>query len=104
MSERDKFLTEAMGGCVFSPKDEDYMLCGKCGCDIMSGIHDNYFSTWRMFGSLWEWAQEQEWWGYFVARMMTKETCTLDSILNKFIDPDRFANAVYEFLKDRNEQ
>lgn len=109
--ERDKFLTQAMGECWFEA--DEYPAppyrCRNCGLDRLSHYNQEaLFSTWAGFGKLWEWAQQQEWWGDFVAQLDIlgigcfkpdmKQTM-LDCF--RFVSPDRFANAVYEYLKQK---
>lgn len=94
--ERNKFLTEAMGidecdNCGTMPPDY-------CGCNIVgigSGCGPHNFSTWTGFGKLWEWAQKQEWFQSFYEAIGEWE------IINNYIHPDRFADAIYQFLKER---
>ncbi len=57
------------------------------------------FSTWTYFGVLWEWAQKQEWWEELCATMEGWSTGHYDLLL--LIQPDRFANIVYKFLKEK---
>lgn len=83
MSERDKYLTEAMGGTYFN------------GSSKM--IYRPDFSTWHDFGNLWEWAQKQYWWKDFIENLNITFIYTL--IPTQFIHPSRFADAVYEYLK-----
>lgn len=111
--ERDKFLTEAMGETWHEwvlPEEHCKHIPGiryKCKC---GGFHptlkrNNDFSTWAGFGKLWEWSRLQEWWDMFGA----KEVYTLEShpeaidydhlFPDQLIHPDRFASAVYEYLK-----
>jgi hypothetical protein len=75
------------GDCIHyrEPNGEDYI--------VMAGV---------FFFLLWEWAQEQEWWGEFMDVCWTdgEFAGTETSFLSHYINPDRFANAVYEFLKD----
>jgi len=121
---RDKFLTEAMGECwhamlkeegteswdEYSANDTCTFKCSKCGhyeADVqfiqyprdnpMGWMFDGYthFSTWEGFGKLWEWSTQQEWWYLWEA-----------DYVNIFgtlwaVHPDRFADAVYEFLTNR---
>lgn len=74
--ERDKYLTEKMGYCW----------------------HDWHtdFSTWEGFGKLWEWCTKK-------ASPMLFEAMEIsfngDMITQDIINPDKFADAVYEFLK-----
>ena len=125
---RDKFLTEAMGGafacvleeglelegtlngidptCVMGGNDEYWGNCCYAtekgspeDCEywqmrIVDGIAIN-FSTWQGFGQAWEWAQKQGWWEDFWIYSND------DNGIIDFIHPDRFADALYEFLKDR---
>ena len=128
--ERDRFLTEALGGkySFFCVVDGDCDKCDNCvmqsdneytiadcmyasgdksptDCEywkeyLVDGVSD--FSTWPGFGKLWEWAQDQEWWQEFVEYMDINLTDFVIGELEVFpwiINPDRFANAVYEFLK-----
>ena len=95
-TERDKFLTEAIGE---KPYRRFFV-----STDRQGGSGDGYyakdgvkndFSTWPGFGKLWEWAQQQEWWCDFSVRLI----CF--SGLGKYIHPDRFANAIYAYLKHK---
>ena len=103
-TERDKFLTEAMGeqwhentGEVAGNNVIGFTLCscgkwwGQFGC-----LENTNFSAWTGFGMLWEWAQEKRWWHKFAADY-------LDGYMEfeKYIHPDRFANAIYEHLKPK---
>lgn len=102
--ERDKFLTEAMGECWHERKDfsEDGYGTYNCKhCNKRFGGHGGQledrldFSTWAGFGKLWEWSQKQEWWPDF------KELNGYPNhIYEDFINPNNFANASYEFLKE----
>jgi hypothetical protein len=91
--ERDKFLTEAMGEEWFEHRN----FCGSG--DTMVA---NDFSTWEGFGKLWEWAQKQEWW---VTDFKDKHFGMLPShfefVPDGLVQPDRFATAIYAFLKER---
>jgi hypothetical protein len=100
MSERDKCLTEAMGECWHTIKHhcsccDDW--CSVCGIDAPE---QNDFSTWEGFGKLWEWAQKQEWYYNFLKTVCPYKTDYPSVIHEDYIQPDRFANAVYEFLKE----
>lgn len=99
--ERNKFLTEkVLGECwhEWKPKKEPHhlQLCIHCRAD--KPFHENTdFSTWEGFGKLWEACQKKEWWKIFVWRSGVRGR-NLYLNLN-LIHPDRFADAVYEFLK-----
>jgi len=106
---RNKFLTEAMG------EREAHMLCHpvdilSCVCDwgTKSCAVKHYdFSTWEGFGKLWEWAQGQDGWivefigkyGYYDYVYAEEPQITLQ-LNTDIINPDRFADAVYEYLKE----
>jgi hypothetical protein len=94
--ERDKFLTEMMGECWHEQGKANYAggmflfwTCAKCKEGFKkSDIND--FSAWEGFGKLWEFAIKQDWWQGFLNKQTTE-----------IINPDRFSNAVYEFLKEK---
>ena len=74
---------------------------------------NNDFSTWGGFGKLWEWTSKQEWWDSFYPYSLCSQSVTVSTLCysgqdeifhifdQKFIDPDKFANAVYEYLKEK---
>ncbi len=80
-TERDKFLTEAMGECE------------KCGDTCPFSCQD--FSTWNGFGKLVESKNIRLEVGAHFYRI-------LGEIFSESFDniPDRFADAVYAFLKE----
>ena len=104
--ERDKYLTEAMGECWH----EDFPVCIKCGViyDITVWEEDRVdFSSAEGFFKLWSWVQVQSWFESFMCKYGSVSYVTfsggkVDSMhLNtNLINPDRFANTVYEFLKE----
>lgn len=112
--ERDKFLTGAMGETWHEwvlPEEHCKHIPGisyKCKC---GGFHptlkrNNNFSTWAGFGKLWEWSRWREWWPKFIGKIGDHQfdepeagLCECSWIDTYYIHPDRFANAVYEFLK-----
>lgn len=119
MKDRDKFLTEAMGICwhdwvpIKAKHGAFASNLWECRCGVRaSKLHltdplpnNPDFSKWTGFGKLWEWAIEQEWWGGF-RDMKIGETESYESgkitkyIKEEYINPDNFANAIYEYLKD----
>lgn len=106
--ERDKFLTEAMGLCYHSNWKSQMAgsFCLDCLYESNSPCNGRIvFYTWAGFGKLWEWAQKQDWWSEFNSGRLL---CYMDEpedskmIINiNLIDPDRFADALYEYLKER---
>lgn len=129
-TKRDRFLTEATGECwhKFGPAEDfnddsgEYgFTCVKCGGQYLARKEtvDGYrfftydepptggfnFSTWKGFGKLWEWVQQQEWWKAFVAKegVYSPEMsyCKGEHFWfeSSLINPDKFAETVYNFLK-----
>ena len=119
-TERDKFLTEAIGECWHDPDpwlDADQFFPDPryacCGVSKIRGKKLIDFSTWDGFGKLWTWAQEQEWFDLFQCCLYYHEylkhchrpgdeRLDNDKVLhNELIHPDRFADAVYNFLSKK---
>lgn len=113
---RDKFLTESMEECWHKWKDYQD-LHPEIDVDIDKNeclrCHEVYyiskepkncdFSTWQGFGKLWEWAGEQEWFPYFINEEFFGCYGGVSfNFARNFINPDRFADALYEFLNRRN--
>ena len=100
---RDKFLTEAMRECWHR-----YMgygsICLICSDYRPSQGQNNNFSSWRGFGKLWEFAQQQEWWDDFCDYhflTLHEENEEMITYLDlTILQPDKFADAVYTFLKE----
>ena len=114
-TERDTFLTEAMGNCYhenvfgmhyteYSGKYPDHVAkCTKCG---EFSKHNTNFSTWQGFGILWEWVQEQSWREHFLWKRDPFRTtlprrgygppCTFYEFTH-----DKLADMLYEYLKER---
>jgi len=119
-TERDKFLTEAMGKCWHEwyqkPNFIDGHHCKHCGlywprkpCKktqiIIQGCN---LSTWEGFGKLWEWALQQEWWDDFIEQHGSQSDPDCDGVFASYghehistelINPEHFADAIYEYLK-----
>ena len=104
-TERDRFLTEVMGECWHEEDDAfpNRYVCIHCKRSWPFGIPINNFSTWVGFGKLWERAQKQEWWAYdfWAYHLLSPSDGGPVADQEWFVHPDRFANAVYEFLKAR---
>jgi hypothetical protein len=111
-TERDKFLTEAMGECwhEWEGHHSDYKCCMHCGKD--GGYPEGYrirlrnsdFSTWEGFGKLWEWSQKQEWWFRFWYYSSAFDHSGVEVAFPRdacIIKPDRFASIIYRFLKEK---
>lgn len=102
VQEINKFLTEAISSCsrdegVF--RSSGYLCCVKCnqiidrGLTPCIGIVD--FFTWNGFGNLWKWSQKQEW-NYDLIKLLESEQ---QSYNHKWLNPEKFALAVYKYLK-----
>ncbi|MDP2162429.1 MAG: hypothetical protein Q8K02_18255 [Flavobacterium sp.] len=64
-------------------------------------------SPWKWFGKLWEWSTQQGWFYDFGGYLYDKEDTIDDytiNILEYFINPDKFADAIYDFLKSNTIQ
>ena len=101
--ERDKFLTEAMELCwhrwVYKAKT---LYCSKCK-NWSSAITSNpNFSTWQSFGELWNWATKQKWWNKFEYDYIERGSGEIGAKnrLKRLINPNKFADAIYEWLKE----
>jgi hypothetical protein len=109
MSNRDKYLTEAMGECWHTITNDNYCcpLCGElfnCPKGFDPEEHIN-FSTWEGFGKLWEFCQKQEWWENFRVfnHYQDENGEYMESrydINESLVNPDRFADTVYRFLME----
>lgn len=122
-TERDKRLTEAMGECIHpkiilkksvnaSRRDWDRYVCSKCFKEIDAEDTpfddndkpyfdlENDFSTGNGFIKLWEFCQKQEWWYDF----LNKDQCFGFAISVSLIHPDRFSDAVYSYLKEKEKE
>lgn len=103
----NKYLTEAMNECWHGDamRTGIFYACDECGEKLLSLGNSPLqssrmdFSTWQGFGKLWEWAKEQDWWIEF-----TGGACVISrGFVEDMVDPDWFAKAVYDLLKERNE-
>lgn len=121
MSDRDKFLTEAMGMTWHSEVSRKIVHTSAiitCSCgktyglpeqphDFCTFTHGNIpFSSWKGFGLLWTWAIEQDWMPQFKRCLMKKAECLGERqiyifVPQKFIHPSQFADELYEYLKQR---
>lgn len=93
--ERDKFLTETMGLCWHESKQfiwgsAVWKECTKC--KTKKKLKNNNFSTWEGFGKLYEWLIWSKYGDEFLNDYFLFPT---------HMNPDNFANAVYEYLKDK---
>jgi hypothetical protein len=96
MNERNKFLTDAMAG--------------EGAWDGLLWKNRPDFSDPDRFFKLLAWAQKQNWWPMFASypngtAIVASVSAFPDrwAIVTELVDPDRFANAIYEFLKIINQ-
>ena len=119
--ERDKYLTEAFSECYshILIEVDNVISCYKCGLEFGYGTLDDSiyewysdtppydFSTWEHFGVLFRWCQRQDWWHSEFTMWLEYEEidghkhCAGSFIQESMVDPNRFADAVYDFLKER---
>lgn len=100
MSERDKFLTEAMGECWHEWEGHwtDYKKCLNCKTyDKLRNARwkNNNFSTPDGFFKLWNWVNAQDWIEDFEYKIGQGER---GWYYKTSINPDNYANEVYEYL------
>lgn len=107
----NKELTELLGECWHeatikqSPKRvqgfvENNPVCKHCNISYAEFEQRNDYYTDTGFFKLWNYAIEQEWWSKFVGEMIFKEVFISEN-LAKAINPENFANTIYEYLKER---
>lgn len=100
-TERDKFLCEVIGGywhySIYTVRGNE-CSCGKWWSQCSKTQPD--FSTWEGFGKLWEWSEKQEWWKEY-SSMNMHDRKAYGVVPTRYINPDKFADAVYNFLKDK---
>ena len=117
--QRDKFLTEQVLGDCWHEASGMSWICGNCKADVgWNGSIENAVdvatlnhdsSTPEGFFKLWNAAQTKDWWDDFLnlagvghsAPMIKAGEENYMFIYPEFIHSDRFADALYEFLKER---
>lgn len=92
-SERDKFLYEAMG------MKATYLLGDYKTQLDQKTRRMNGFSDWSEFGLLLQWVTTQEWRYHIILK--SRSAYSSDTLPLDYINPDKFANVVYEFLLAR---
>lgn len=110
--ERDKFLCEVVLGECWHEMEHGYhptlprYECIHCHERISVIFHNPDFSTPAGFFKLWTKCKEKEWWYdfknkyFYTSTVIQKLKITwLEFYINE--DRDRFADAVYEFMKER---
>ena len=111
MSERNKYITEAMGECWHDYFWQDaypecFYECILCSDQVFgqtmnpSNNSNLNFSTPEGFFKLWNWAIEQEWWWKFRNSILTGDAFDYQNI-EHIINPDNLANAIEKYLKER---
>ena len=107
----DQFLTEAMGECWHEMPQEFYddkrgnpnfYHCTKCDLGFGDCGEKNNFFTWIGFEKLWKWAQKQDWWHKEFLYDRIEDDIQQGMIGINLIDPAKFAEATYTFLKEKS--
>ena len=109
MVERDRFLTEAMGilwhqelrSTTHSDTNDYECTCGRKTVPCFFVNHN--FSTWPGFGVLVEYLERTGQLEKVLVSMYQdwkKDHGNFNCFTHKMFNPDRFADAVYEFLKN----
>ncbi len=110
-TERDQYLTEAIGECWHNIPTYFHSLslnnttnCTKC-TRVINKESNNDFSTWNGFGKLWGWSVKQDWWKQFmyVCKAKPYKFCFMNDqifLWDELVNPSIFANAIYEFLEE----
>jgi hypothetical protein len=101
--KREEFLTKAMGECYHEPDEGlSAFLCKHCKQGSLTGDFPKNikFSTEVGFFKLWRWAQRQDWWDTFKSSIIGHPG-GYGGIDSDFVDPETFANVVYNFLTAR---
>lgn len=101
----NRILNGAMGiKCCGSNVGEWVFKCSVCGKTASRLPVQIDFFTAEGFFKLWNWAQEQDWWSkFFLDHSVSKYTphrVWSKKQVKVLINPDRFAPAVYDFLKE----
>ena len=102
--KRDKLIIETLGGCWhewngYSGPGGPYIICYKCKKDHQNA-HPNSLSTSSGFFWVWDRAILKEWFREF-AHDFCKAPIGFNVFPNFYINPDRFAAALAEFLEGR---
>jgi hypothetical protein len=99
---RNIFLTKLLGYelyiglCGYVHPDRPYFEFSK----PVRGIN---FSSWEGFGELFEFCQKQEWYSQLEEDVIYHGADSCGGWFDiTYINPDKFADTVYEFLKENN--
>ena len=97
----NKFLTKQLGECwhEWTEVKTGYYICNNCG--QLGFICANNFFTWEGFGKLWEWSTKQEWWQGFLNKHDVSPDFRFRGFDTDLINPTNFANAIYEYPKEK---
>ena len=124
--ERDKLLTEKLGFCWHENLPYRHegtsvagYFCKDCNT-LFQGITKEYalknaekknpnFSEWNSFGKLWDFATKQKWWNDFLIQSklaykdyeQSERFMRYTSKVFSIVNPDKFADKLYDYLKDK---
>jgi hypothetical protein len=111
---RNERLTLAIGECWHNGKPVAHRTnSGGFQVDCSCGVSSNWskfgdeikwsrvnFSSWDGFGFLWKWVSKQPWFATFLQWRPEHRSCLVVEELIRYVDPDRFADAVDVFLEE----
>ena len=100
--EQCKYLTEQVLGECFHDYDKYYKSGLKC-TDCGSFLHNRTFDNWTDFGALWSVMQKHEKWEEFL-RHHSVGGFYYKQIDVHYVHETRFAEAVYNFFKEQDDE
>lgn len=100
-----KLIADAMGKCYHTDnpfEDMSKPIVVKCRkCSTLLGCWVDY-SSWDIFGEIWEWAFNKTWWEWFMAWWLfecTAEPWEVEHYGYQLIRPTVFIPALAEFMR-----
>ena len=111
MVNKDKYIVERLGHCwhTYNPLEFDYPFhCSGCHVPLAKPPNENIdLTTWEGFGWLWEEIERRDDWEEFKGWLSHGYTIKVGVgwIFDEyFINPTRFRDAVYDFLKGQGDE
>lgn len=110
----NEYLSKAMNICWHdwqlvpeNDRQSQHQWCPKCdkrwtllAFESVKEYRTDFF-TWKGFGTLWEWTERQSWLVDFLKSEYAGPTKNYYRMNTHLIGPDKLANAIYKFLKER---
>lgn len=103
MSEKEKYITEAIGECypdwrvdsIWDGVERNYYhTCTKCGdYEYRHNLHNRFQQAdeANKFFMVWNWAKKQDWWDEFVYNNLPVD--------HSCVDYEKFSDILYEYLR-----